>query len=149
MAAIRRHVTRDIVALDGTASIRDAARLMAERRIGSVAVREGDRLIGLVTERDLVMTVLARRGDATQPIRDAMRGGMPRVTPDATEIECAGLMRDHATRHLLVEEDGRVTGIVSMRDIIRLMLDEKQWMIEQLNTYIRGYDGAAEMQAPL
>ncbi len=149
MGTIRKHVTREVVALDGAAPIRDAARLMAERSIGSIAVREGGAVVGLVTERDLVMTVLARRGDAGQPIREAMREGMPRVSPEATEVECAGLMRDHATRHLLVEEDGRVAGIVSMRDIIRLMLDEKQWMIEQLHTYIRGHDGASEAAAPL
>jgi CBS domain-containing protein len=147
MASIRRHVTRDVVALEGSATIREAARLMAERKIGSVAVRDGGAIVGVVTERDLVTTVLARGGETGQPIREAMRRGMPRVTPEATEIECAGLMRDHATRHLLVEEGGRVTGIVSMRDIIRLMLDEKQWMIEQLHTYIRGYDGAAEAAA--
>lgn len=148
MASIRRHVTREVVALDGGTPIREAARIMAERKIGSVAVRDGSALVGLVTERDLVMTVLARGGDADQAIREAMRPGMPRVTPDATEVECSGLMRDHATRHLLVEEGGRVTGIVSMRDIIRLMLEEKQWMIEQLHTYIRGYDGLSEAGAP-
>jgi CBS domain-containing protein len=111
---------------------------MADRKIGSVAVKEGGRIAGLVTERDLVMTVLARSGDAGQPIREAMRGGMPRVDCDATEVEVADLMRDHTTRHLLVEDGGKVVGVVSMRDIIQLMLDEKQYMIEQLQTYIGG-----------
>jgi len=138
MASIRRHVTRDVVALDGTTAIREAARLMTERRIGSVAVRDGGTIVGLVTERDLVETVLARGRDASQPIREAMRPGLPRVSADATETECSALMRDHTTRHLLVEEGGKVVGIVSMRDIIQLMLDEKQYVIEQLNTYISG-----------
>lgn len=138
MASIRRHVTRDVVTLEAGAPIRDAARLMAERKIGSVAVREDGKIVGLVTERDLVMTVLARSGNATQPIRDAMRGGIPRVRADATETECAALMRDHATRHLLVEDKGQIVGLVSMRDIIQLMLDEKQFVIEQLQTYIEG-----------
>ncbi len=145
MASIRRHVTREVATLDGSAPIREAAAAMAERKIGSVAVRDGGRIVGLVTERDLVMTVLARGGDAGQPIRQAMREGMPRVSADASEIECAALMRDNATRHLLVEDGGKVVGIVSMRDIIQLMLDEKQWMIEQLHTYIRGADRAAEV----
>ena len=144
MGSIRRHVTRDVVALDGAAPIREAARVMTERKIGSVAVREGDALVGLVTERDLVQIVLARGGDAERPIREAMRQGIPRVTAEATELECADLMRDHETRHLLVEDGGRVAGVVSMRDIIRLMLDEKQWTIEQLHSYIRGYDGVTE-----
>ncbi len=138
MAAIRKHVTRDVVTLDAGAPIRDAARIMADRRIGSVAVREDGKLVGLVTERDLVLTVLARAGSANQPLREAMRPGLPRVPADATEIECAGLMRDHATRHLLVEDRGQVVGVVSMRDIIQLMLDEKQFLIEQLHTYIEG-----------
>lgn len=138
MATIRKHVTRDLVALEASAPIRDAARLMADRKIGSVAVREGGRIAGLVTERDLVSTVLARGGDASSPIREAMRPAVPRVSPAAGEAEVASLMRDHTTRHLLVEEGGEVVGVVSMRDIIQLMLDEKQSMIEQLQTYIEG-----------
>jgi CBS domain-containing protein len=138
MASIRKHVTRDVVTLDGTAPIRDAARLMADRKIGSVAVREAGKLVGLVTERDLVITVLARGGTATLPIREAMRPGIPRVSADANEVECAALMRDSATRHLLVEDGGQVAGVVSMRDIIQLMLDEKQFLIDQLQTYIDG-----------
>jgi CBS domain-containing protein len=138
MAAIAKHVTRDMVALDAGAPIHEAARLMAERKIGSVAVREGGRIVGLVTERDLVIRVLASGGSAAQPIREAMRQGIPRVPPDATEADVVGLMRDHTTRHLLVEEAGQVVGVVSMRDVIQLMVDEKQYVIEQLETYIHG-----------
>jgi CBS domain-containing protein len=138
MASIRRQMTREVVTLDATATIREAARIMADRKIGSVAVREGGRLVGLVTERDLVLRILARGGDAGQPIREAMRAGLPRVPADATEVDCAALMRDHQTRHLLVEDGGEVAGVVSMRDIIQLMLDEKQFLIEQLQTYITG-----------
>jgi CBS domain-containing protein len=138
MASIRKQVTRDVVALEAGAPIRDAARVMAEKKIGSVAVREDGVIVGLVTERDLVVSVLARAGTANQPIREAMRPGLPRVQGDASEAECASIMRDHATRHLLVEERGQVVGVVSMRDIIQLMLDEKQFLIEQLHTYIGG-----------
>jgi CBS domain-containing protein len=129
---------QEIVALDGAAPIRDAAQLMAERRIGSVAVREGGKLVGLVTDRDLVVTVLARGGSANQPMRDAMRPGVPRVDADATEADCAALMRDYATHHLLVEERGEVVGVVSMRDLTQVMLDEQRHVIEQLATYING-----------
>jgi CBS domain-containing protein len=138
MASIRKHVTRDVVTLEAGAPIRDAARMMADRKIGSVAVREDGKLVGLVTERDLVLTVLARAGNANQPLREAMRPAIPRISADATEAECAAMMRDHTTRHLLVEDRGQVVGVVSMRDIIQLMLDEKQFLIEQLHTYIEG-----------
>jgi CBS domain-containing protein len=129
---------QDVVALDATAPISDAAKIMAERKIGSVGVREGGRLVGLVTERDLVVTVLARGGSASQPMREAMRPGLPRVRPDDGEAECAALMRHHATRHLLVEEDGEVVGVVSMTDLVQTRLARNKFVIEQLNTYISG-----------
>ncbi len=138
MASIRKHVTRDVVSLDSGAPIRDAARIMSERKIGSVGVREDGKLVGLVTERDLVMRVLAGDAQPTGPIRLAMRTGIPRVKADASEADCAALMRDHTTRHLLVEDRGQIVGVVSMRDIIQLMLDETQFVIEQLQTYIEG-----------
>jgi CBS domain-containing protein len=137
MARIVEHVTRDVIALDGTAQCREAARLMMERKIGAVAVREGDRTIGLVTERDLVGRLVAAGGECTNPLREVMRRDVPTIAPDATEQECANLMRDHYTRHLLVaDRDGQVVGIISMRDVIRLMIDEKQQLIEQLQAYI-------------
>ena len=138
MASIRTYVTRDVATLDATAPIREAAKLMADRKIGSVGVRDGGDIIGLVTERDLVLTVLARGGDGRAPIREAMRATLPRVPSSASESEVAAVMRDHTTRHLLVEDGGEVVGIVSMRDIIQLMLDEKQFLIDQLQTYIDG-----------
>jgi CBS domain-containing protein len=139
-ASCRTAPEREVVAVDGAAPVREAARLMAERRIGSVAVREGGAVVGLVTERDLVVRVLAHDGSADLPVREAMRAGVPRVGADASGAACAALMRDHATRHLLVEDRGEVVGIVSMRDVIQGMLAEKQFLIEQLNTYIRGAD---------
>jgi CBS domain-containing protein len=138
MASIRKHVTREVVSLDAASPIRDAARLMAELKIGSIGVKEDGKLVGLVTERDLVFTVLARAANLNGPMREAMRSGIPRVSADASEAECSALMRDNATRHLLVEDRGQVVGVVSMRDIIQLMLDEKQYVIEQLHTYIQG-----------
>lgn len=138
MATIREYVTRDLATLEATAPIREAARLMSERRIGSVGVREGGRIVGLVTERDLVATALAQGCDAELPIREAMRPGLPLVSSTTTEAACLDLMRDHFTRHLLVEDGGEVAGVVSMRDIIKLMLDEKQFVIEQLEAYIHG-----------
>ncbi len=128
-----------VVALEGTASIGEAARTMANRKIGSVAVREGGEVVGLVTERDLLLSVLVQGTDPNRPLRDAMRPELPRVGAGASESACAALMRDHATRHLLVEDGGRVIGVVSMRDVINAMLHEKQFLIDQLATYINGH----------
>ncbi|MBK9519885.1 MAG: CBS domain-containing protein [Anaeromyxobacter sp.] len=135
MATIRKHITRDIATIDASAPCREAAKLMADRRIGSVGVAVDGRIIGLATERDLVVTVLARGGDGSLAVREAVRK-LPRVEPSASETECAELMKEHFTRHLLVAELGEVIGVVSMRDIIQVMLDEKSYVIEQLHEYI-------------
>jgi signal-transduction protein with cAMP-binding, CBS, and nucleotidyltransferase domain len=141
MATIEKHVTRALRALDGTTPCAEAARVMATEHIGSVAVREGGQVVGLVTERDLVTRVLADGAAASLPIRRAMRADLPVVTPATTDAECTALMRDHATRHLLVQEGGAVVGVVSMRDLIQLMLAEKEWLIGQLQNFIDGRDG--------
>jgi signal-transduction protein with cAMP-binding, CBS, and nucleotidyltransferase domain len=138
MATIRNHVTRDIAVLDAQVPCREAARLMGERRIGSVVVRRNGRFVGLVTERDLVTSVLATGADSSRPLEQAMGAPVPRVSMDATEIEAAGLMRTHAVRHLMVEDGGQVVGVISMRDVIQAMLDEKQFVIEQLSSYMAG-----------
>jgi len=138
MAAIGKQVTHDVVTLNASDSMREAARIMEERRIGSVAVKDGGRIVGLVTERDLMRTVCVLGRDPSWPIREAMRAEIPRVQPSTTESEVASVMRDHTTRHLLVEEGGTVVGVISMRDIIQLMLDEKEHLIGQLHSYIEG-----------
>jgi signal-transduction protein with cAMP-binding, CBS, and nucleotidyltransferase domain len=138
MATIEKHVTRDVVAVDASTSCVEAARLMADRSIGSVAVRRAGKIAGLVTERDLVVRVLARGGSAAQPVGEAMRSDLPVVASEASERDVADLMKRHTTRHLLVQERGEVRGVISMRDVIQLMLDEKQFLIDQLQVYIDG-----------
>ncbi|HET9598084.1 MAG TPA: CBS domain-containing protein [Anaeromyxobacteraceae bacterium] len=140
MATIESHVTRELVALDAATPCAEAARVMTEERIGSVAVRQDGRVVGIVTERDLVSRVLADAAPPDLPIGRAMRTDLPRVTTGSTDTECIALMRDHAARHLLVVEGAEVVGIISMRDLIRLMLAEKEWLIDQLQSFIDGHD---------
>src|ERR1700682_4863635 len=129
MASIDRHVTRKGLGLAASIPCREAATLMG---------LTGGKSIGLVTERDLVYNVLAKGGRCDQPIAEAMRRDLPCIAPSTSETECADLMRVHFTRHLLVTDKGEMVGIISMRDVIRLMLDEKQWLIDELQIYITG-----------
>src|SRR3989442_10640148 len=85
MATIERHLTREVIGLDASTSCREAARVMAEKRIGAVAVREGGRTVGVVTERDLVYSVLASGGTCEFPIARAMRRDLPFISPDASD----------------------------------------------------------------
>jgi CBS domain-containing protein len=136
MAKIEKHFTRDPIGLEATAHASDAARLMMEHKIGAVLVRDRGHTVGLVTERDLVYRVLAGAAGGDPPLGELVRRDLPSVSPEATEIECAHLMRAQFTRHLLVKENAEVAGIISMRDVIQLLLDEKQYLIDQLQSYI-------------
>jgi len=136
MGKIDRHFSRELVSIDGSAPLRAAAGLLHERRIGAIAVRDKGKVVGLLTERDLVACVLDPSPQSNEPVLKWARKKLPTVGSSASESDCANLMRDHNTRHLLVEDDGEIVGIISMRDVIRLMLDEKQFIIEQLQDYL-------------
>jgi CBS domain-containing protein len=139
MANIQNYVVRDVVGLDANAPCREAAELMAKRHIGAVAVRQDGRTIGLITERDLVTRILSRGLECSTPIVEAMRRDVPTITPEANEVECAALMKEHETRHLLVGDRQTIIGLISMRDVMQMMLSDKQYLIEQMQAYIQGY----------
>jgi CBS domain-containing protein len=136
MGKIEKHFSSGLATLDASSDCRTAARLMRDRKIGAVVVLDGERAIGLVTERDLAWRVLASEGPVHLPLAQVMRHDLPTVGPGASELECAQLMRQHNTRHLLVTDGDRTLGIISMRDVIQLMLDEKQYLIDQLQHYL-------------
>jgi CBS domain-containing protein len=138
MATIRDRVVRNVICLAASATCDDAARVMTEHGIGSVGVRREGKLVGLVTERDLVAQ-MASGADATRTtLEEAMRSQLPSVGSDATDVECAQLMRNRRTRHLAVQEGGEMIGVISMLDLVDLVVEEKQWSIDQLESYIRG-----------
>jgi signal-transduction protein with cAMP-binding, CBS, and nucleotidyltransferase domain len=91
-------------------------------------------VVGLVTERDLLAAFA--RGLAT--LAEAMPADPPAVSPQATDGECAQLMRSRHTRHLLVKDRGVIVGMISMLDLVDLVVEEKQSEVEQLESYIRG-----------
>jgi len=143
MATIEKRYNRDIVALDAKTPVTEAARVMADRRIGSVGVRLEGKIVGLVTERDIVYRALATGELAKSTVGDVMRSDLPTVSPQTEERECAEVMRRNFTRHLLVKEGAEVRGVVSMLDVLQLMVDEKDWLINQLQQYIKGGRGVA------
>ncbi len=138
MATIERHIARDLVSLPAGASCREAARIMKERRIGAVAVTEGDQVVGLVAERDLALRVVGEGVDAEVPLGEIVRRDGPAVGPRASEKQCADMMSANNARHLLVRDGENVVGLISMRDVIVLMLEERELVITQLEGYISG-----------
>ena len=142
MTRIEKHVVRQIVALDETATLAEAARLMATRGIGSVGVRLGGRLAGLVTDTEMIAAISRGADPALTALGAVLDLSRPTVTLATTDRECAALMREHHTRHLAVVEGGAVVGVVSMLDVVEMVVEEDLWSIDQLEAYIRG--GRAE-----
>lgn len=143
MASIGSRFVREVISLEETASCAEAARLMTTHGIGSVGVRRGGKLLGLVTERDLVARVVGRlsRGPADPErtrLGEVLRVDQPAVAPDASDRECALLMRTARTRHLAVKQDGEIVGVVSMLDLVDVVVEEKDYRIDQLESYIGG-----------
>ncbi len=138
MACIGDRVTREVVSLDRSASCAEAARAMAAAGIGSVGVTVGGTLVGLVTERDIVARLAAGHDTFATPLGAILRPDQPSVSPCASDRECAALMRAHRTRHVLVRDGERILGVVSMLDLVDLVVGEKDWRIDQLESYIGG-----------
>jgi CBS domain-containing protein len=116
--AIKGLMTTDLVTRPGSTSVQDGARLMRERDIGDILVMEGDRLQGIVTDRDIVVRCVADRGDVSAvTLADACSADLVTVTPDTEIDEAARIMAKRAVRRLPVVEDGRPVGVISLGDL--------------------------------
>lgn len=137
MAMISQKVERQVVLLDENKTAWDAAALMVDKHIGSVVVTRASQVVGLFTERDLTHHVIRERRDPDKVlIKEVMRTKVPRVAPDETCEKCIELMRQHRCRHLMVYDGDAFIGIISLRDLLVLMLEEKEELIRQLTKYV-------------
>ena len=117
-----------------------ALELMAEKNIGAVVVLDEDRnLVGIMSERDYARKVVLKdRASRTTPVRDIMTERVYVLHPHQTINECMALMTDKRLRHLPVVHQGRLVGLVSIGDIVKSIMSEQAFMIDQLETYIMG-----------
>jgi CBS domain-containing protein len=134
---IASKIVRRVATIDENKSVLDAAKLMTEEFIGSVVVTSPSGIRGLFTERELMMNVVARGQDPEKVrIKDVMTDNPIKVSPSATASSCLDLMKEHRCRHLLVFEGDEFVGIASLRDMVALMIDEKEELIQHLERYI-------------
>lgn len=112
-------MTRDLVMVAPEDTIGEAAQKMVDRGIGSAIVSDFGRLIGILTERDLMKAVAARTHSSEARVREWMTPDPITGTPDTPAGEAAEIMLEKGFRHLPVVEDGRAVGIVSVRDVLR------------------------------
>ena len=122
-----------------TASVLDAVKRMAEKNIGALLVVEGERVVGIVSERDYARKiVLLARSSKDTLLREIMSAPVMYVRPDQSSEECMALMTENRLRHLPVMDGGRLIGLISIGDLVKATISEQQFIIEQLEHYISG-----------
>ena len=127
----------DLYRISPDHSVLDALHLMAEQEIGALPVVDGERLVGLISERDYARKViLLDRSSRDTRVRDIMMTRVPCVSPKRSVEECMALMTDKRVRHLPVLRDGHLVGLVSIGDLVKSIIDEQQFIISQLELYI-------------
>lgn len=122
------------------ASAHEAVRLMADENIGALVVVDDGRVVGLVSERDVVRKlVLAVRSAPDTALGEIMVSPVMYVRPEQTSDECMALMTQHRLRHLpVVDQSERLIGLISIGDLVKATIADHQFTIEQLEHYITG-----------
>ena len=117
MATVGDVMTRSVLSVDASTTVAEAATIMGERRAGSALVMDGDSLLGIFTERDIVKALGQHFDAAGHAVSEWMTAEPMTVPPDTTVDDALRTMLDRGFRHLPVVEGGRVVGVVSMRDL--------------------------------
>jgi len=127
------------VSVAASDTVFQALEVMAEKNIGAVLVTEGERFVGICSERDYARKVILKGLDSRKTqVKDIMTGEMITVKPDTTVEQCMELMTKYHIRHLPVVADEHLTGLVSIGDVVYSIISEKQSYIENLEEYIHG-----------
>ena len=128
-----------VVSVGPTQSVLEAIKVLAAEDIGAAIVMDGGRLAGIFSERDYTRKVILKgRSSDTTRVEEIMTANVIVVTPRTHARECMQLMSEKNIRHLPVVEEGRVIGMVSIRDIVSDIIADQDFTIEQLEHYISG-----------
>ena len=136
---------RDILAVKGqtvhsiepAASVYDAMKLMADKGIGALMVMEGIKVVGVVSERDYARKVILQgRSSRSTQVNEIMTSQVLYARLDQNIEECMAVMTEKRVRHLPVMEEGKVVGVISIGDLVKSIITEQKFIIEQLERYI-------------
>lgn len=130
---------KTVYTIGPAASVFDSVKLMAEKNIGALPVMEGGKIVGVITERDYARKiVLMARSSKETPVREIMTSQVMYVRTHQTSEECMALMTENRVRHLPVMDQGKLIGLVSIGDLVKDVIAEQKFIIEQLEHYIAG-----------
>lgn len=127
-----------VVTCNADNSVREAAAVLAERKIGALPVMEGDRLVGMFSERDVIYR-LRDKGAAVLDVAvgDVMTSPALTVEPETSVLAALSLMTRRRIRHLPVVADGRMVGLVSIGDLVKYRIDKIEAEAEAMRNYIQ------------
>jgi CBS domain-containing protein len=129
----------DIWSITPDASVYEAVKLMADKGVGALLVLESGKLMGIISERDCTRRVILKeKAPKDTLVREIMTSDVIYVRPDQTVEECMALVTAKRIRHLPVLADGQLRGIVSIGDLVKDIISEQEFMIQQLENYIKG-----------
>lgn len=139
IAAILGHKGREVAAVAADARVRDAVALLADKKIGAVPVTDGDRVTGILSERDVIQCLATDgAGVLDWPVTKLMTSPAVTVGPNANVLSALSEMSRRRIRHLPVVEEGRLTGIVSIGDLVAYRIAKVEEEAEAMRSYIQG-----------
>ena len=113
--------------------------LMAEKEVGALLVLDGESLVGVFSERDYARKVILRdKSSRDTSVSEVMSAPVIVVRPDQSIEECMSLMTEKRTRHLPVLDNGKLTGLISIGDVVKAVISDREAVIDQLESYITG-----------
>jgi CBS domain-containing protein len=130
---------REIWSIESNASVYEAMKLMADKEIGALLVMEGQDLVGLISERDYARKVILQgRSSRSTQVKEIMTTRLVVAHPEEQIEKCMALMTEKRVRHLPVFDEGKLVGVISIGDLVKSIIDEQKFTIEQLERYITG-----------
>jgi CBS domain-containing protein len=137
VAEILKAKGRDVWTVSSDSTVYDALQEMADKNVGALLVVEDDKLVGVFSERDYARKVILH-GKASKDtlVKEIMSTEMFWVRPDQTVAGCMELMTNKRIRHLPVLDEGRLVGVISIGDVVKAVISEKEFAIQQLEQYI-------------
>ena len=131
--------SKELVVVSPDTEVREAIAGMAEKSAGTALVMDGNKLVGIFAERDFIRKIyLKDKCGKGIKVKEIMSVNLTTVGPDTTLERCMEIMTEKRIRHLPVLDGGRVVGIVSIGDIVKFMVQEKEFVIKNLQSYISG-----------
>lgn len=129
----------DVWSIEPGASVYDAMKLMADKEVGALMVIDGTKLVGIVSERDYARKVILHgRSSKSTEVKEIMTTHVLYARPEQHIEECMALMTEKRVRHLPVMDEGRLVGVISIGDLVKSIITEQKFIIEQLERYISG-----------